>query len=210
MELARMLRKVIAGPLLLLCVSATSSRALAAPETQVYSPQDVSRKAKAKRTYAAAAVATYNRALELQNAGSLTEAALEYQKALAADERLHQAWDNLGLVYFGQKRYKEAQAAFEHSIQIAPDRPVSLNGYASTLYAQGRREEAAEVWRKIIKQHPAFKPAYYNLDQCGVSPGHILDPYDLFKEGGYNMPFPTKAPRLKKFIDDTKSLPPKT
>jgi tetratricopeptide (TPR) repeat protein len=203
-----MVKATITWPLVVFFLLATSLRALAAPEAQVSSPKHASPVAKDTSPYATQAVVYYNHALELQIKGSLAEAALEYQKAVAADKRIHQAWDNLGLIYIGQKKHKEALAAFENSLQIAPDRPVPLNGYASVLLADGRREEAVEVWRKLIRIHPSFTAAYQNLSECLISMGRYQEAIEVLKEGGIDVTSPTGEPRPKIF-DDCKQLPPR-
>jgi tetratricopeptide (TPR) repeat protein len=115
------------------------------------------------KTYDPEAVKHYNTGLELQNSGFLNKAVQEYRAAIKADDRLEQAFSNLGLIFLQQKNYSRAQEAFDRALAIKPNRPNSLNGLASVLYAQNKVDEAIEEWKKVIHFNPRFASAYFNM-----------------------------------------------
>lgn len=116
-----------------------------------------------RKNYDPDAVKHYNRGLELQQAGFLNKALEEYKAAIKADDRLEQAYSNLGLIYISQSNFVKAQEAFDKALAIKPNRPTSLNGLASVLYHNHQVQPAIETWKKAIRFNPHFAPAYSNM-----------------------------------------------
>ena len=104
-----------------------------------------------KKGYSAEAVKHYNTGLKLHQSGYLQKAIEEYKLAIASDDTLEQAYSNLGLIYISQKSYALAQEAFDKALKLKPNRPTSLNGLASVLYARGQTAPAIENGRKRSK-----------------------------------------------------------
>lgn len=115
------------------------------------------------RPYAEEAFKRYNRGVELHQAGFLNQAIAEYKGAIEADGRMEEAWSNLGGIYAAQKSYPKAMEAFEKALQLKPDRPTTLNGYGTVLYARGKTTEAKEKWKQAVQIEPGFASAYYNM-----------------------------------------------
>lgn len=117
----------------------------------------------ARRPYAKEAVAHYNRGLEFYHQGYLNKAIEEYKQAIAADDRLDQAYSNLGLIYISQKNFSKAKEAFDKALAINPKRARSLNGLASVLFNNRETDKAIEKWKQAIKAEPRFASAYFNM-----------------------------------------------
>lgn len=115
------------------------------------------------RPYAEEAFKHYNRGVELHQAGFLNQAIAEYKSAIEADNRMEEAWSNLGGIYAAQRSYPKAMEAFEKALQLKPDRPTTLNGYGTVLYARGKTAEAKEKWKQAVQIEPGFASAYYNM-----------------------------------------------
>lgn len=115
------------------------------------------------RPYAEEAFKRYNRGVELHQAGFLNQAIAEYKGAIEADGRMEEAWSNLGGIYAAQRSYPKAMEAFEKALQLKPDRPTTLNGYGTVLYARGKTAEAKEKWKQAVQIEPGFASAYYNM-----------------------------------------------
>jgi tetratricopeptide (TPR) repeat protein len=122
--------------------------------------------------YAPEAVKHYNRGLELHQSGFLNKAVEEYKAAIKVDDRLEQAYSNLGLIYIAQKNFPRAHEAFDRALALKPNRPTSLNGLASVLYAEKQVEPAVEKWRKVVSIDPNFASAYYNMGTALESEKH--------------------------------------
>jgi tetratricopeptide (TPR) repeat protein len=124
---------------------------------------DTQKKTDGKKPYLAEAVKHYNRAVELHQSGYLNPAVAEYKAAIDADDRMEEAYSNLGLIYAAQRSYNKAIEAFQKALSLKPSRPTTLNGLGSVLYSKGKIDEAKEKWRQAIDVDPKFASAYFNL-----------------------------------------------
>ncbi len=115
------------------------------------------------RPFNPAAVRDYNQGVELQQQGFLNQAIQKYKSAIDADDRLEQAFCNLGLIYIAQRNFAKASDAFKKAIVLKPSNPFSLNGMGSVLYSKGKVTEAMEKWQKAIEVDQNFYSAYFNM-----------------------------------------------
>lgn len=109
------------------------------------------------------AIAHYNRGRALYEQGFFNKAIESYKAAVAIEERMDQAYSNLGLIYIKQNNYAKAQEAFKKALSLKPDSAYSLNGMASVLFFQKKYEEAIAKWEQAVKADPKFAAAYMNL-----------------------------------------------
>ena len=116
-----------------------------------------------KKPYSDEAIKRYNRGVELHQAGFLNQAIGEYKAAIAADDRMEEAYSNLGGIYAAQRSWNKAIEAFDKALELRPDRSTTLNGYGTVLYARGRTQEAMAKWELAVRADPAFASAYYNM-----------------------------------------------
>lgn len=116
-----------------------------------------------KGAYSVEAIKHYNRGVELQQTGYLTLAIKSYLSAIEADNRIEEAYTNLGLIYLAQKSFSKAQEAFTKALELKPNTLNSLNGLGSILYAKGKTEEAMEKWKKTLEIDPNFASAHFNI-----------------------------------------------
>ena len=115
------------------------------------------------RPFNPAAVRDYNQGVELQQQGFLNQAIQKYKSAIDADDRLEQAFCNIGLIYIAQRNFAKASDAFKKAIVLKPSNPFSLNGMGSVLYSKGKVAEAMEKWQKAIEVDQNFYSAYFNM-----------------------------------------------
>lgn len=116
-----------------------------------------------KPSYHDEAVRHYNRGHDLHKQGFFNQAITEYKAALVADDRMEEAWTNIGLIYAAQKNYPKAMEAFKKSLAINPNRTNALNGLGTVLYAKNKFAEAMEQWKKAVEIDPRFASAYFNM-----------------------------------------------
>jgi tetratricopeptide (TPR) repeat protein len=116
-----------------------------------------------KRPYKEEAIRHYNHGHDLHQQGFFNQAIAEYKSAIAADDRMEEAWTNLGLIYAAQRNYSKAIDAFKKSLILRPTRPNALNGLGTVLYANKKFPEAMEKWKEAVKIDPHFASAYYNM-----------------------------------------------
>jgi tetratricopeptide (TPR) repeat protein len=113
--------------------------------------------------YADESVKHYNHGVELHQAGFLNQAIGEYKEAISADNRMEEAYSNLGIIYAAQHNYPKARESFEEALRLRPKRPTTLNGLGTVIYAQGQTEEAMKKWQEALSADPKFASAYYNM-----------------------------------------------
>jgi len=117
----------------------------------------------AKKPYKDEAVRHYNRGHDLHKQGFFNQAISEYKLALTADDRMEEAYTNLGLIFAAQRNYPKAMEAFKKSLAINPNRTNALNGLGTVLYARNKFAEAMEKWKLAVQIDPKFASAYFNM-----------------------------------------------
>jgi len=103
--------------------------------------------------------ARFNRAVELQRAGSWKEAAAEYRQVLALVPNYAEAHANLGAVLVRLGSYDEAIAAYQKALQINPKlTPVLLN-LGIAYYQAGQFANAIAPLESFLKSSPGNSQA---------------------------------------------------
>jgi tetratricopeptide (TPR) repeat protein len=113
--------------------------------------------------YAEKAVKDYNRAVELNSAGFFDQAVAEYEEAIRNDDRMSEAYTNLGIIYASKQDYKKAIKLLSKSYELSPNNVVTMNAYVGALFNDGAKERAVELWKRAIKVDPLFNSARTNL-----------------------------------------------
>ena len=107
----------------------------------------------------------FERGYVFQNDKNFTEAFRCYSEAINLDPNLNAAYNNLGVLLFGQERFAEAEEVFRQAIAKDPN-------YAAYYYNLGnllsdkkleRFAEAEEAYRQAIAKDPDDAAAYSNL-----------------------------------------------
>lgn len=91
-----------------------------------------------------------------------------YRKVIAGNSRYHGAHYNLALALAGSRRMDEAVGELRKEEEITPDDPKSYDALAGYLMMQGRPDEAAEEWRKLLKVDPKNHDAALKLSTALV------------------------------------------
>jgi len=109
------------------------------------------------------AVTANKQAINLAMQGKLEEAIASFQHALRLNPDYPDAHNNLGNVFYFQKRYAEAVACYEQAIRLRPDFGEAYNNLANSLSCLQRYQEAATNCRKALALKPDFAGAHNNL-----------------------------------------------
>lgn len=102
----------------------------------------------------AAARQANDQGLEHLNAGRLDEAAEAFKQALNADVDFGPAHNNLGKVYYKQKKWYEAAWEFELAKKLLPTNAAAPNNLGLVLEQAQRFDEAVEEYRLAVKFAP--------------------------------------------------------
>ena len=83
--------------------------------------------------------------------------------SLKPDNRAH---IDLGVVYMGQQRFKDAEREFTESLKLKPDNAKAHNNLGSALASQGRASEAIPQFAEALRLDPGYAKARQNLQQA--------------------------------------------
>ncbi|MCY2929857.1 MAG: tetratricopeptide repeat protein [Planctomycetota bacterium] len=96
----------------------------------------------------------------LAERGQFEAAEKTLKEALAADLFYGPAHNNLGSVYFRQRKYYLAAWEFQHAAKLLPGKAQPRNNLGMVFEATGRTEAAVENYEKALAIEPgAFEPA---------------------------------------------------
>jgi Flp pilus assembly protein TadD len=122
------------------------------------------------------------RAVDLQKAGKLDEAAEEYRRFLEIAPGSWEARSNLGVVYAGLGRYADAVAQYREALAVRPGAVAVRYNLAVALYKSQRFRDAAGELEAVLKAKPDHPQAPLLLADCRLLLGEwkaviaILDP----------------------------------
>ncbi len=133
------------------------------PASDESSPPERYVPGKEKRAYSKEAIGYFNRGVELQSSGAFKKAIEQYRLAINEDDRLEEAYSNLGSIYFEMRNFGAAVKAFQSALVLNPNRPKTLNALGAAFSQSGRTAEALETWRKALVLEPKFASVYYNV-----------------------------------------------
>ena len=85
------------------------------------------------------------------------------QKAMALDDSLPAAHQQLANVYVQKRQYDKAIAESERAVALDPNGANAHRGLGGILVQSGRPEEAIPVLKKALRLNPFPKPAYFNI-----------------------------------------------
>lgn len=111
-------------------------------------------------------VATYhaNRGEMERKLGNLDAAERSLERAIKLQPRSAQALNNLGIVYFDQRKYQEAADTYRRAIALVGNGyPEAQNNLGNALRALGKYGEAIEAYEKAIEKRANYPEAYNNL-----------------------------------------------
>jgi Flp pilus assembly protein TadD len=93
------------------------------------------------------------------------------QEALTADIMHGPAHNNLGQLYYQQKRYYEAALEFQYAIRLMPYQPIPRNNLGLVFEAVGRIDEAAEQYALAVAEEPDNPVMLGNLARARIRDG---------------------------------------
>jgi adenylate cyclase len=93
-----------------------------------------------------------------------TECSTQPARAVHADQGLAEAHAALGCVYASRQEWKQAEAAFQHALQLNPSDTIAHTNYVlSTLYPQARLADALRYLDEALEVDPAGRLGHHRL-----------------------------------------------
>src|SRR6266851_5692167 len=96
----------------------------------------------------------FSRAVELQRAGELRQAAAEYRIAIAEKPDYVEALANLGGVLSRLGQYQESVEVYERALKVAPDLTPLLLNLGIAHHRAGAFEKAAQAFATVLAATP--------------------------------------------------------
>lgn len=91
--------------------------------------------------------------------------------ALSADVMHGPAHNNLGQLYYQQKRYYEAAWEYQYAIRLMPHQPIPRNNLGLVFEATGQLAEAAEQYELAVAEAPDNPELLGNLARAKIRRG---------------------------------------
>jgi eukaryotic-like serine/threonine-protein kinase len=91
------------------------------------------------------------------NIGSIYDEMGQYEKAIdplqksIAIRPSYPGYVNLGIAYFGLKKFDDAAKAYEEAIKLDPQQPVIWGNLGAALYYSGKKDQAVAPHRKAVE-----------------------------------------------------------
>lgn len=137
------------------------------------------------------------------------EAEAHLRRAIELSPGFSEAYFNLAIVLMDVLRPCAAEGFFRQALAIKPDFPDYLHGLGTALQAQGRVEEAAQAYRRVLEINPALGLTRSNL----LLLLHYRDdhsPQELFSEhlrfGERHTPLHSPTPAFRNPPDPVRRL----
>ncbi len=105
----------------------------------------------------------YEAALVALKAGEILFAIELLEKVRISAPELEHVFTNLGLAYFKQKNYDNAELAFQQAIDSNPNDAIAYNHLGIIKRLQGQFDSARQTYQKAIQIDNRYASAYLNL-----------------------------------------------
>jgi tetratricopeptide (TPR) repeat protein len=113
----------------------------------------------------------HNLALIAHGRGQYELAATLFERAIAANDRIPQCYNSLGITLCALSRLEEAVACYRKALLLDPDYAEAHNNLGNALRSQGNVVEAIALFEHALALNPSFAEAYNNLGNalCALS-----------------------------------------
>jgi tetratricopeptide (TPR) repeat protein len=113
--------------------------------------------------------ALYQRATQEISSKNFTQAAATLRSVVEADPKDYPAWTDLGMVYFIEKKYEDAENSYASAIAAKPDHVSALVSLGRVRLATKNNEGAIETLEAALKADPKSAMANYFLGEAHLA-----------------------------------------
>lgn len=104
-----------------------------------------------------------NLAVALVRQGNITEALINYRKALQITPNYAEAHFNLATALRRQGKFDDAVYHFREMLRLNPDHRGTHNGLGAVLHEQGKIDQAVFHYAEALRLDPEYSKAHYNM-----------------------------------------------
>ncbi len=88
------------------------------------------------------------------NLGELSLARVNYEHAIKVDKKYAEAINNVGTVYYAQKKYRTAIVRYKRALTLAPEKASFWSNLGTAYYSQGKFPLMMEAYDKAFALDP--------------------------------------------------------
>jgi tetratricopeptide (TPR) repeat protein len=86
--------------------------------------------------------------------GDLAAARKSYEHAIKLDKKYADAINNVGTVYYAEKKYRGAIARYKRALELSPDSASIWSNLGTAWYARGKYELMSEAYTRALQLDP--------------------------------------------------------
>jgi tetratricopeptide (TPR) repeat protein len=86
--------------------------------------------------------------------GDLSAARRAYERAIKIDKKYADAINNVGTIFYAEKKYRSAISRYNRALQFAPDSASIWSNLGTAWYARGKIELMARAYAKALQLDP--------------------------------------------------------
>lgn len=99
----------------------------------------------------------------LHHQGKFSASRKMYNKAIKADPKFAEAYNNLGNVLMDQQLFEMAEKSYKEASKFLKDHPMILSNIGFSIQKQGKNEQSIKWFQKAIYIDPFYSDAHCNL-----------------------------------------------
>jgi len=105
-----------------------------------------------------------------------------YEQMVGVNPQSWFAYNNLGNLYYLDKKNEQAMQSFRQAIAVKPDAALSYANIATVYIDMGKKQEAAAALKKALELDPANAQACTELAEIDRSEGRLQDAMALYQK----------------------------
>ena len=112
----------------------------------------------------------------LSDNGRHDEAVAHYEALLADEANASEIYlyNHLGVIHDNAMQWDKSMVMHEKALALDPENPDTLNNYANSLSAAGKKKESEELYKHALRVRPDDTRTYYNLGLLYLSMNDLL------------------------------------
>ena len=117
----------------------------------------------------------FQRGLECEQTGAVSEAIKAYESAVGLDPTSAGAWLNLGTIFFNARQFSKAESHYRKALEADPKYALAHFNMANLHDERGDSEKALRHYLEAVRIHPSYADAHYNLALLFQGNGKVMD-----------------------------------
>jgi Tfp pilus assembly protein PilF len=122
-----------------------------------------------------AAERSFQKGLQLEQAGAVKDAIQAYETAVQLDPTSAGAWVNLGTIYFNARQFAKAEAHYRRALEADPSYALAHFNIGNLYDERGDFDRALHHYKNAVDLSPQYGDAHYNLALLYQGGGHTMD-----------------------------------